>query len=712
MKRALRTALLLAATLLGSAVAHAQTCPAGYPRSTPDSDFADAGSGTVRHIPTGLIWKRCAEGQDWNGSTCTGAAAGYTWEQAFARSTAVNAGTQGWNAGQTDWRVPNQKELRAIVERGCYNPSINATQFPATPASYFWSGSPNAGNSDYAWGVDFYGGLDYWYYRYGAFRVRLVRAGQSFYPFDAGVTHALTVTKSGAGGGTVSSSPAGIDCGATCAANFNGGASVTLTAAAATGSSFAGWSGAGCSGTGSCVVTMDAAKSVTASFTQNTYAVTASAGTGGTASCTPNPATHGGSSTCTATPNAGYSFAAWTGDCAGQGASCTLSSITATKSSAASFTQTTYAVTASTGTGGTAICTPNPAAHGGSSTCTATPNAGYSFAAWTGDCAGQGASCTLSNITATKSSAASFTQTTYAVTASTGTGGTAICTPNPAAHGGSATCTASSGAGYVFSAWTGDCAGQGASCTLSNITAAKSSSASFTQTTYAVTASTGTGGTAICTPNPAAHGGSATCTASPGAGYVFSAWTGDCAGQGASCTLSNITATKSSAASFTAASATQSNIPTRQTGVTATMGAAGCTGIGSATFIDAPAGAPGSFPFGLLDFTLTGCATGGTVTVTVTYSQALPAGAVFYKHQSGSYVTYPATLGANSVTFTLTDGGAGDADGAANGSIRDPGGIGVPGGGSVQSIPTLSEWGMIILSLLLAGMTARRLRRG
>ena len=47
--------------------------------------------------------------------------------------------------------------------------------------------------------------------------------------------------------------------------------SVTLTAAAATGSTFTGWSGAGCSGTGACTVTMDAAKNVTANFTLKTY---------------------------------------------------------------------------------------------------------------------------------------------------------------------------------------------------------------------------------------------------------------------------------------------------------------------------------------------------------------------------------------------------------------------------------------------------------
>src|SRR5438128_24597 len=65
-------------------------------------------------------------------------------------------------------------------------------------------------------------------------------------------TFTLTVSKMGAGIGTVTSSPAGISCGATCAAAYSSGTAVTLTAAPAAGSTFSGWSGGGCSGTGTC----------------------------------------------------------------------------------------------------------------------------------------------------------------------------------------------------------------------------------------------------------------------------------------------------------------------------------------------------------------------------------------------------------------------------------------------------------------------------
>ena len=78
-------------------------------------------------------------------------------------------------------------------------------------------------------------------------------------------TLALTVSKTGAGSGTVTSNPAGISCGATCSAAFAIGTMVTLTAAPVAGSTFTGWSGS-CTGTGACTVTMSSARAVTASF--------------------------------------------------------------------------------------------------------------------------------------------------------------------------------------------------------------------------------------------------------------------------------------------------------------------------------------------------------------------------------------------------------------------------------------------------------------
>jgi hypothetical protein len=96
-----------------------------------------------------------------------------------------------------------------------------------------------------------------------------VIAGNFLSPFvpqgGGGTTAALTVAKTGTGGGTITSAPSGINCGSTCSASYTTGTSVSLTAAAASGSTFAGWSGA-CTGTGTCTVSMTSARSVTATF--------------------------------------------------------------------------------------------------------------------------------------------------------------------------------------------------------------------------------------------------------------------------------------------------------------------------------------------------------------------------------------------------------------------------------------------------------------
>jgi Divergent InlB B-repeat domain len=76
----------------------------------------------------------------------------------------------------------------------------------------------------------------------------------------------ISVARAGNGSGTVTSSPAGINCGSTCAAQFLFGSIVTLTATPATGSTFAGWTGGGCSGTATCTVTMSSSPTVIASF--------------------------------------------------------------------------------------------------------------------------------------------------------------------------------------------------------------------------------------------------------------------------------------------------------------------------------------------------------------------------------------------------------------------------------------------------------------
>src|SRR5205085_3152057 len=78
--------------------------------------------------------------------------------------------------------------------------------------------------------------------------------------------HTPDVATAGSGAGAVASDLGGIDCGSTWTEDYDEGTVVTLTANTAAGSRFGGWSGAGCSGSGSCCVSMSAARSVTASF--------------------------------------------------------------------------------------------------------------------------------------------------------------------------------------------------------------------------------------------------------------------------------------------------------------------------------------------------------------------------------------------------------------------------------------------------------------
>jgi hypothetical protein len=189
-----------------------------------------------------------------------------------------------------------------------------------------------------------------------------------------------------------------------------------------------------------------------------------------------------------------------------------------------------------------------------------------------------------------------------------------------------------------------------------------------------------------------------------------------------------------SLASFDALGASQSYTAATATGTgnetaSFTGGGAGCA-FGSAQFQAAPAAPPAgvTMPHGVFNFTTTNCGAGATLNFTITYPQPLPAGTQYYKYGpefGGSavphwYVLPGAVVSGNQITFSITDNGLGDSNPAA-GFITDPGGPGVPdapaggpgvpGGSGVTSVPTLSEWGVILLSLLMAAVglvTSRR----
>jgi List-Bact-rpt repeat protein len=139
----------------------------------------------------------------------------------------------------------------------------------------------------------------------------------------------LTVTKSGTGTGTVTSNPAGINCGTTCSAEFPEGTEVELTATAAAGSKFTGWSGA-CTGTGACKVPVTAAATVGAAFALEAtpppaeFALTVTKIGNGTVLCNGGACAEkypqGTELTLAAAAGSGSTFAGWSGACAGTGA--------------------------------------------------------------------------------------------------------------------------------------------------------------------------------------------------------------------------------------------------------------------------------------------------------------------------------------------------------------------------------------------------------
>lgn len=330
----------------------------------------------------------------------------------------------------------------------------------------------------------------------------------------------LTLTVNGSG--TVTSAPSGIDCGASCSANYPTGTSITLTASAASGYTFAGWSGTGvnCSGTGTCTFSLTSATNVAATFTPvaaSTFLLQVSmSGSGGVAS---SPAgiscgsdcsesyPNGTSVTLTATPASGYTFSGWSGGGCSGTAPCMVA-MTAARTVMAAFVPTSFALTVAVTGSGTVTSSPagincgtscNASyASGTSVTLTARAASGYTFSGWSGSgCAGTG-TCTVT-MSAARSVSATFTALpTFAVTTTVTGSGTVTSTPagiscgadctESYASGTSVTLTATPASGYAFSGWSGDCSGVGSTCALT-VTAARNITATFTRTvsTYQVT---------------------------------------------------------------------------------------------------------------------------------------------------------------------------------------------------------------------------------
>lgn len=251
-------------------------------------------------------------------------------------------------------------------------------------------------------------------------------------------------------------------------------------------------------------------------------------------------------------------------------------------------------------------------------------------------------------------------------------------------------------------------------------------------------------GLVVSTPNALSNTCGGTATAVAGSGTV-SLSAGTLAASG-SCTLNvNVTATTLGAKPNTTGAISSTETGTGASSNTATLNVVQltfsgptATGTGTATasittsgggpscgftfaaFVPlsaVPAAQPDrtDFPQGLFDFTVANCTPGFSLTLTVTYPQAIPDNSQYWKYgpTSGNPVAHwyvmPSTISGNTATLTITDGGLGDDDLAANGSITDQGGPGVPLPPPV--IPTMQQGILALLSLLFLFMGIVVIRR-
>jgi hypothetical protein len=243
-----------------------------------------------------------------------------------------------------------------------------------------------------------------------------------------GAEFTLSVNKSGNGSGTVTSSPAGIDCGDDCSEGYEPDTEVTLTAGPDTGSQVTGWTGCDSPNGNECTVTMSENKSVTAEFTLDTHTLSVNlSGTGSAyGTVTGSPAgidcgsdcseiyNYGTEVTLTPADSAGATFSGWIG--CGLSArtmgvpppsnQCTVT-ITEEMTVTAEFTLNTYTLTVEKAGTGSGTVSSSPAGIDCGSDCseiydygrmvvlTATPGVGSSFEGWEGCGLAQNNQCTV-----------------------------------------------------------------------------------------------------------------------------------------------------------------------------------------------------------------------------------------------------------------------------------------------------------------------------
>jgi hypothetical protein len=122
------------------------------------------GGQEVKDHRTGLVWRRCAEGQWWDGQHCDGEA-----------RTVPHLAALALAQSQPGWRLPTLPELYSLVEPGRRHPALDAAVFPDTPGYWFWSSTLTDSRISHAWLVHFGEGQPNFALRMNHVHVRLVR---------------------------------------------------------------------------------------------------------------------------------------------------------------------------------------------------------------------------------------------------------------------------------------------------------------------------------------------------------------------------------------------------------------------------------------------------------------------------------------------------------------------------------------------------------